>query len=66
MNKLIIEIETDNSAFEDSTEAEVNRILDNIKAKINYDYLTACGVSLSINDTNGNKVGSIKGVNSNV
>ena len=66
MSKLIIEIETENAAFEYNTEGEVNRILDNIKNNINYDYLIACGVTVGLKDINSNTVGTIKGVKDNV
>jgi hypothetical protein len=53
MSKFIIEIETDNAAFEDDPSFEVIRILENLIKKIegNID------VFVDLYDLNGNRVG---------
>ena len=54
--KIIIEFNTDNSAFKESFEYQVNKILDNVKIAITADNLSG----KNIRDFNGNTIGNFK------
>jgi hypothetical protein len=52
MRKLILELDTDNQAFEDYGILEIKNCLDRAKEKIQEGYF-----NFSIMDSNGNKIG---------
>ena len=57
MKKVIIEIETENAVFEDDPIPELKHILNALVLRIEYLYLHE---SYPIQDSKGNKVGTIK------
>ena len=54
--KIIIEFNTDNSAFTEAFEYQVNKILEDVKISITADNLSG----KTIRDFNGNTIGSFK------
>ena len=54
--KIIIEFNTDNSAFTEDFEYQVNKILENVKIAITADNLSG----KNIRDFNGNIIGNFK------
>ena len=58
--KIIIEIDTDNAAFEENVGAEISRILRKLATDIDTEEDFDDGFSKPLNDINGNACGSIR------